>query len=194
MRLPLIALTAAPLIAGFLGIRRAEPMPDPLCDVVRNAPLTTEQIFEPDFIERPIDPKWAILNAQSFHALHERDMLENDTSWVIGKILIRGSRVGLLVLNSSPECDHAVRYLTLNLFDGCSKLPHWFFLVENDDHGGIYERSAFLTETNATLVVSVSNGELGEMGVDTVFTRTDRILLAPMVDTVLTKTGFEVRR
>jgi hypothetical protein len=157
-------------------------------------PVVADRNFDLGYIEQTIDPCWVSLDAEGFQALHDRRMTESDTAWVIGKITISGSRIGLLVLNSSPECDHAVRYLTLTLFDGCSKTQHWFFLVANDDHGGIYERCAYLAATNDTLVVSVNNGELGEWGVDTVFTRTDRIRLAPIVDTVSTETGFEIRR
>lgn len=120
------------------------------------------------------------------------DMLENDTAWVIGKIPIRGARVGLLVLNSSPECDHAVRYMTLHLFDGCSILPNSFFLVESDSHVGVYERSGRFTANNDTLALSVREGEAGAEGVDTVFIRTDWIRLAPTIDTVMTESGFEV--
>ncbi|MBK6626395.1 MAG: hypothetical protein IPJ87_16865 [Flavobacteriales bacterium] len=157
-------------------------------------PEISERHFDLDYVDKAIDPSWIRLDAEGFHALHDRRMTESDSAWVIGKVIIRESRIGLLVLNSSPECDHAVRYLTLTLFDGCSKQPHWFSLIENDDHGGVYERSAFLVETNDTLVVSMNTGELGEWGVDTVFTRKDRIRLAPMVDTVSTETGFEIRR
>jgi hypothetical protein len=187
-------LTFVPLVFSHSGETHIAPSGQNLCEVILRVPVVADRNFNLDYIERIIDPSWVRLDAEGFQALHDRSMTESDTAWVIGKITLSGSRIGLLVLNSSPECDHAVRYLTLTLFDGCSKLPHWFSLVENDDHGGVYVRSAYLTETNDTLVVSVNNGELGEWGVDTVHTRTDRIRLAPIVDTVSTETGFEIRR
>jgi len=187
-------LTCVPLVISHGEELHTVPSGQDLCEVILRAPVIVERNFDLGYIERTIDPTWARLDEEGFQALHERGMTESDTAWVIGKITISGSRIGLLVLNSSPECDHAVRYLTLTLFDGCSKTQHWFFLVANDDHGGIYERCAYLAATNDTLVVSVNNGELGEWGVDTVFTRTDRIRLAPIVDTVSTETGFEIRR
>lgn len=194
MKPSLTLLTCVPLVLSQLGYPRLPSSPSDLCEVIGSAPVITERQFDLNYVEKTIDPNWISLDAEGFQALHDRRMTESDSAWVIGKILIRESRLGLLVLNSSPECDHAVRYLTLTLFDGCSKLPHWFSLAENDHHGGVYERSAFLVETNDTLVVSMNTGELGELGVDTVFTRTDRIRLAPMVDTVSTETGFEIRR
>ena len=167
--------------------------PNGLCDVVLRAPLIEEHVFESDYIERPIDRNWTVLDAIVFQAIHERDKMENDTSWVIGRIPIHGSRFGLLLLNSSPECDHSVRYLTLHLFDGCLKMPEWYFLVVNDDHGGVHERTAAFTAENDTLAISVRDGEADEEGVDTVSTRTDWILLTPIVDTLMTQYGFELQ-
>ena len=187
-------LTCIPLVISYSGETHTVPSGQDLCEVILRAPVVVERNFDLDYIEGTIDPSWVRLDSEGFQALHDRRMTESDTAWVIGKIAISGSRQGLLVLNSSPECDHALRYLTLTLFDGCSKTPHWFFLVAHDDHEGIYERSAYLAATSDTLVVSVNNGELGEWRVDTVFTRTDRIRLAPIVDTVATETGFELRR
>ncbi|HRD52820.1 MAG TPA: hypothetical protein PKY96_09240 [Flavobacteriales bacterium] len=194
MKLYLSLLTCVPLLLSQRDDPRLPSSPPDLCEAILRAPVITERRFDTDFVDKPADPSWIRLDGEGFQALHDRRMTDSDTAWAIGKITIRDSRIGLLVLNSSAECDHTVRYLTLTLFEGCSKLPHWFSLVENDDHGGIYERSAYLTVTNDTLVVSMHTGELGEWGVDTVFTRTDRIRLAPVVDTISTETGFAIRR
>ncbi|MBX2972946.1 MAG: hypothetical protein KF797_07580 [Flavobacteriales bacterium] len=190
MKLPAIWLSIVPLVLGH----QEHTEPHGLCEMLLRAPVIAERAFDIDHVEKRIDPAWVRLAHQEFQALHDRNMQEADTAWVVGKIPIRGPRVGLLVLNSSPECDHAVRYLTLHLFDGCSMLPHSFFLAEHDSHVGVYERSAHFEGDNEILVVSVNTGEPGEVGVDTVFTRTDRIRLAPTIDTVLTQTGFEIRR
>ena len=193
MKLYLSLLTCVPLMLSQRGDPRLPSSPSDLCEAILRVPVITERRFDTGFVDKPVDPSWIRLDAEGFQALHDRRMTDSDTAWAIGKITIRGSRIGLLALNSSPECDHAVRYLTLTLFNGCSKLPHWFSLVENDSHVGIYERNAYLVETNDTLIVSVNSGESGEWGVDTVYTRTDRILLAPVVDTLSTETGFEIR-
>lgn len=193
MRLLTILLIAAPLILGYQPVHQQISEPSGLCEIILNAPVVVEHVFDPDFIDTSIDPRWVHLSPHDFQALHARDMLENDTAWVVGKIPIRGTRVGLLVLNSSPECDHAVRYMTLHLFDGCSMLPHSFFLVESDSHVGVYERSGRFTANNDTLALSVREGEAGAEGVDTVFIRTDWIRLAPTIDTTRTETGFEVQ-
>lgn len=110
----------------------------------------------------------------------------------LGKLAIHGGRVGLIVLTRTVECDQPVRFVTMHLFEGCSSISRSFFMVEHDDHGGVYERSCRFTTNNDTLVLSVREGEAGAEGVDTVFTRTDWIRLAPTIDTVRTETGFEV--
>lgn len=160
--------------------------------MILHAPIITQRDLNLDLLELPTDPQWVRLDRIEFGALYERDMQETDTAWVLGKLPIRGGRVALLVLTRTVECDQPVRFVTLHLFEGCSSMAPSFFVVENDDHGGVYERICGFTSNNDTLVLSVREGEAGAEGVDTVFTRSDWIRLAPTIDTVRTETAFEV--
>ncbi|MBP6696380.1 MAG: hypothetical protein KA175_02095 [Flavobacteriales bacterium] len=164
-----------------------------LCAVVLRTPLIQEHDLRTDLLATPIDTNWTRLDPNAFRQLFTRDMMKSDTAWAIGKVGIDGNRMGLFVLTGTTECDHPIRYVTMHLLDGCTLLPHAFYLVVNDDHGGIYARGGRFTANNDTLILSIREGEAGAEGVDTVFTRTDWIRLAPTIDTVWTETGFEVQ-